>query len=57
MHSLFVNNVIFTQAAAKQVAENAHKQYIKSRVAPSADAIRRSRDFAAALPPHPSLSR
>lgn len=41
--------------AAKQVADNAHKNYLKSREAPSADAIKRSRDFTMALSPHPSL--
>ena len=38
------------------MADNAHKQYIKSRVAPSADAIKRSRNYTATLLPHPSLS-
>ena len=47
---------LLTQVAAKQVADNAHKHYMKSRVAPSPDAIKRSRDFTAVLPPHPALS-
>ena len=56
-HSFKTTYYIFTQEAAKQVADNAHKQYTKSRVAPSPDAIRRSRNFTVTLPPHPSLSQ
>lgn len=44
------------QEGARQVADKAHKHYTKSRVAPSPDAIKRSRDFTVALSPHPSLS-
>lgn len=49
--------LLSSQTAAKQVADNAHKNYLKSREAPSADAIKRSRDFTMALSPHPSLSQ
>ncbi|XP_065897947.1 ATP-dependent RNA helicase DDX54-like [Dysidea avara] len=50
-----VHTTSFDLASAKQVADNAHKHYIKSRVAPSNDAIRRTKDFPVTLLPHPSL--
>ena len=55
---VFLSMLLIQQISLKRVADNAYKQYIKSRSLPSAESVKRVKELhLSGLPVHPILGK